>query len=88
MLLSLFSPEWRIRTLKDYNKRRRFRIPLLAPSSWPAVLVALDNESPCPGPPVFCKVLPLGVVTVIKVASESSAVHSIQYPTGRKLLNL
>lgn len=85
MLLSLFSPEWRV---KSHNERRRFRIPLLAPISWRAAGgEALDHESPCPGPPVVCMVLPLGVVTVIKLASKASVVHSIRYPTGRKVLN-
>lgn len=32
-------------------------------------------------------VLPLGVVTVIKLASKASVVHSIRYPKGRKVLN-
>jgi len=36
---------------------------------------------------MVCMVLPLGVVTVIKLASEASVVHSIRYPTGKKVLN-
>ena len=71
-----------------YNEKIRFKIPLLGPSSWRAAGgEVLDHESPCPGPPEVCMVLPLGVVTVIKLASNASVVHSIRYPTGRKVLN-
>ena len=40
-----------------------------------------------PGPLfVVCIMVPVGVVTVIKLASFASVEHSMRYPTGKKVL--
>jgi hypothetical protein len=42
---------------------------------------------PCPGPLlVVCIMVPVGVVTMIKLESCESVEHSMRYPTGKKVL--
>jgi hypothetical protein len=58
--------------------------PLEAADDTPPLILLIAPAIPTP--PGVCVVVPVGVVTVIRLLSLGSRLHSMRYPGGRKVL--